>query len=80
MFSPARPSGYPVPSQRSWWLRMIGRTGPRLFIGRQMSWPRIGWLRVISHSSPVNGPGFRRMASGIPILPMSAGIRRGTKR
>ena len=30
-----------------------------------------GWLRMISHSSGVSGPGFFRMLSGTPILPMS---------
>ena len=31
----------------------------------------VGWRRITAHSSSVSGPGFRRMASGTPILPMS---------
>src|SRR3990170_6383561 len=33
--------------------------------------PISGWRRMIRHSSAVSGPGLRRIASGMPILPMS---------
>ena len=36
------------------------------------SWrPISGWVRMIFHSAGVSGPGLSRMASGMPILPMS---------
>src|SRR6266404_4146323 len=33
--------------------------------------PISGWVRMIFHSSGVSGPGLRRIASGMPIFPMS---------
>src|SRR6185436_7246652 len=33
--------------------------------------PISGWRRMIAHSSGVSGPGFNKIASGMPILPMS---------
>src|SRR5262245_12018507 len=50
---------------------MIGSTGPIECRWRQIFSPRAAWLRMMAHSSPVSGPGFSRMESGIPTLPIS---------
>ena len=46
-----KPSGYPCPSQRSWWLRMNAPTGPSCGSGARISEPTITWRLISSNSS-----------------------------
>ena len=77
--SPARPSGYPVPSHRSWWCRAISLAKARKGTGRSASRsacsiasaPSLACVFMTSHSAGVSLPGLSRMWSGMPTLPMS---------
>ena len=71
--SPARPVGYPVPSQRSWWVRAITSAICSSGDGEpvRISAPIDVWVSIASRSSGVKRPGLSRIASGIPILPTS---------
>ena len=70
-YSPFSPSGYPVPSYRSWWCRIPGRTSRSCSMGARMATPFSGWRRKGGNSSSERAAGFSRSASIIPILPMS---------
>ena len=69
--APARPSGYPVPFQFSWWCRTIGTTGYGNSIADKISAPTLACIFIFSNSAGVNGPGLFRMYSGTANLPMS---------
>jgi len=69
--SPARPSGYPFPSQRSWWFRMIALMSPGKSMSATSSSPACGCLFIIAHSSSVSLPGLFNTSVGTMIFPMS---------
>ena len=68
---PLRRSGYPRPSQRSWWWRMAGTESFNEEIRATISAPRSTCSRMIAASARSSVPGFVRIESGIPIFPMS---------
>ena len=53
MARPASPSGYPLPSQRSWWWRMARPLPAKKSNGATICAPMSGWLRMSSHSTLV---------------------------
>ena len=71
MSRPARLSGWPQPSKRSWWWRIMGVMAAAARSGVQMRAPITECDRTMAYSTSVRGPGLSRMASAIPILPMS---------
>src|SRR5260370_32058425 len=62
MASPSRPRGYPVPSNRSRWERTISAASSSDASLRTISYPRRQYPRMMSLSSAVKAPGFRRIA------------------
>ena len=71
MSVPRSPSGYPVPSQFSWWCRTIGTTGYGKSIDERISAPIGACSFIFSNSAGVSLPGLLRMCSGTAILPVS---------
>ena len=70
--SPARPSGYPPPSQRSCEARTTTPTlESRPPTCCSIRSPSTVWVFMIAHSSSSSGPGLLMISSGTAILPMS---------
>ncbi len=68
---PASPSGWPVPSQRSWWCRATGAASASSGTALRSSADRSGWTAIRSRSSGSRGPGWSRSADGSSSWPMS---------
>ena len=69
--SPFNPSGYPVPSYRSWWLRATSVTWSINLIFFRISAPITVCSLITAYSSSVSFVGLFKIVSGIPILPIS---------
>ena len=72
MLSPVSPSGYPLPSHRSWWDRTPAAIGSKSCDNdTRISPPTAGWRRISTHSAVVNRPFLESSAAGTPSLPRS---------
>ena len=72
MSAPAIARGYPPPSQRSWWCSaMSAPSCSRSLPPRRASLPSTVCCSICCRCSGARAPGWHRMASGIPTLPMS---------
>ncbi|KPJ85625.1 MAG: hypothetical protein AMS17_14090 [Spirochaetes bacterium DG_61] len=71
MSLPLTPSGYPLPSKRSWWWRKSPLIGLKKDMWSTMFLLVTGWRCMIRYSRWVRFPRFMSTASGISILPMS---------
>ena len=61
--TPSRPSGYPVPSQFSWWCRIGATTSRRCETVETNSALLIGCVCMTDHSAGLSFSGFRRMGA-----------------
>src|SRR5439155_1374605 len=66
-----KPSGYPCPSKRSWWWRMIGSRPEVERRGFTIDSPIATCACIWGTSIASSGPGLCRIESDTPIFPMS---------